>query len=244
MVKLLTMSVWGDDPRYIIGARQQTRLASQFYPDFTVRIYTDDAEKFKVLLPWYDVEIHERQDSNGVFWRFEPMFESEDNIVLVRDSDGRITKREARAVNEWLDSDKTFHTFRDHESHLEYPIIACAFGYKGKLPKQQLDEMLAIKNQPFYYTNDQVYLRDSVWPIVKDNSMIHQYDQPGWFNESREKLRNRFSFCGNGYDQHDMPLYPPTLKECTGFDPSNVNVKYKFDKGILIDENIHNSTYA
>tara|TARA_R100000908_G_scaffold65153_1_gene52302 strand:- start:2828 stop:3562 length:735 start_codon:yes stop_codon:yes gene_type:complete len=244
MVKLLTMSVWGDDPRYIIGARQQTRLASQFYPDFTVRIYTDDAEKFKVLLPWYDVEIHERQDSNGVFWRFEPMFESEDNIVLVRDSDGRITKREARAVNEWLDSDKTFHTFRDHESHLEYPIIACAFGYKGKLPKQQLDEMLAIKNQPFYYTNDQVYLRDSVWPIVKDNSMIHQYDQPGWFNESREKLRNRFSFCGNGYDQHDMPLYPPTLKECSGFDPSNVNEKYKFDKGILIDENIHNSTYA
>tara|TARA_R100000900_G_scaffold122554_1_gene97032 strand:+ start:2377 stop:3111 length:735 start_codon:yes stop_codon:yes gene_type:complete len=244
MVKLLTMSVWGNDPRYIIGARQQTRLASQFYPDFTVRIYTDDAEKFKVLLPWYDVEIHERQDSNGVFWRFEPMFESEDNIVLVRDSDGRITKREARAVNEWLDSDKTFHTFRDHESHLEYPIIACAFGYKGKLPKQQLDEMLAIKNQPFYYTNDQVYLRDSVWPIVKDNSMIHQYDQPGWFNESREKLRNRFSFCGNGYDQHDMPLYPPTLKECSGFDPSNVNEKYKFDKGILIDENIHNSTYA
>ena len=244
MVKLLTMSVWGDDPRYIIGARQQTRLASQFYPDFTVRIYTDDAEKFKVLLPWYDVEIHERQDSNGVFWRFEPMFESENNIVLVRDSDGRITKREARAVNEWLDSDKTFHTFRDHESHLEYPIIACAFGYKGKLPKQQLDEMLAIKNQPFYYTNDQVYLRDSVWPIVKDNSMIHQYDQPGWFNDSREKLINRFSFCGNGYDQYDMPLYPPTLKECSNFDPSNVNEKYKFDKGILIDENFHNSTHA
>jgi len=244
MVKLLTMSVWGDNPRYIIGAGQQTRLASQFYPDFTVRIYTDNAEKFKSLLPWYDVEIHERKDDNGVFWRFEPMFESEDNIVLVRDSDGRITKREARAVNEWLDSDKTFHTFRDHESHLEYPIIACAFGYKGKLPKQQLDEMLVIKSQPFYYTNDQVYLRDSVWPIVKEDSMIHQYDQPGWFNESREKLRNRFSFCGNGYDQHDMPLYPPTLKECTGFDPSNVNVKYKFDKGILIDENIHNSTYA
>jgi len=244
MVKLLTMSVWGDNPRYIIGAGQQTRLASQFYPDFTVRIYTDNAEKFKSLLPWYDVEIHERKDDNGVFWRFEPMFESEDNIVLVRDSDGRITKREARAVNEWLDSDKTFHTFRDHESHLEYPIIACAFGYKGKLPKQQLDEMLAIKSQPFYYTNDQVYLRDCVWPIVKDNSMIHQYDQPGWFNESREKLRNRFSFCGNGYDQHDMPLYPPTLKECSGFDPSNVNEKYKFDKGILIDENIHNSTYA
>ena len=244
MVKLLTMSVWGDNPRYIIGARQQTRLASQFYPEFRVQIYTDNADRFKNLSPWYNVDIIQRDDDNGVFWRFEPMFQSEDNIVIVRDSDGRITQREARAVNEWLDSDKKFHTFRDHQSHLEYPIIACAFGYKGKLPDQQLTQMLAIKSQPFYYTNDQVYLRDYVWPIVKDDSMIHQYDQPGWFKESRERLKNRFSFCGNGYDEYDMPLYPPSLEECSGFDPSTVNEKYKFDKGMLLDENIHNSTYA
>ena len=244
MVKLLTMSVWGDNERYIVGAREQVKLAHKFYPDFIVRIYTDNAEPYKSLLPWYDVEICERQDDNGVFWRFEPLFESEDNIVLVRDSDGRITYRESVAVNEWLDSDKTFHTFRDHQSHLEFPIIACAFGYKGKLPDQQLTQMMAIKNQPFYYTNDQVYLRDFVWPIVKENSMIHQFDQPGWFKESRNKLKNRYSFCGNGYDQYDMPLYPPTLEECTNFNPRDLDMKYKFDQGMLTDESVCNSTYA
>ena len=243
MVKLMTMSVWGDNERYIVGAREQAKLATHFYPDFTVRIYTDNADNFKSLLAWYDVEIHERKDDNGVLWRFEPLFESPDNIVIVRDSDGRITQREAMAVNEWLESDKKFHTFRDHESHFEYPIIACAFGYKGQLPEQQLTQMLAIKSQPFYYTNDQVYLRDFVWPIVKDDSMVHECTK-GWFKESKQKLKNKYSFCGNGYDQYDMPLYPPTLSECQGFNPAAVDMKYKFDKGLLIDENIHNSTYS
>ena len=229
MVKLLTMSVWGDNPRYIAGAKEQVKLAYKFYPDFVVRIYTDNVEPFKTLLPWYDVELHERSDDNGVFWRFEPLFESEDNIVIVRDSDGRITYRESVAVNEWLKSDKSFHTFRDHQSHL---------------PDQQLTQMLAIKSKPFYYTNDQVYLRDYVWPIVKNDSMIHQFDQPGWFKESRDKLVNRYSFCGNGYDEYDMPLYPPTLEECVNFNPSEVDLKYKFDRGILTDESICNSTYA
>jgi protein O-GlcNAc transferase len=243
MVKLLTMSVWGDNPRYIYGAKAQVRLASEFYPDFKTLIYTDNATNFLGMKPWWNVDIIERKDDNGVFWRFEPLFDSDQNIVIVRDSDGRITHREAKAVKEWLQSDKKFHTFRDHESHFEYPIIACAFGYKGRLPDQQLSQMMAIKSQPFYYTNDQVYLRDFVWPIVKDDSMVHECTS-GWFKYSREKLKNRYSFCGNGYDQFDMPLYPPTLMECQGFNPSAVDVKYKFDKGLLLDENIYNSTYA
>ena len=127
-MKYLTMSVWGNNKRYIEGAKQQIRLCNEFYPDFTVKLYTDDIKPYQYMKPWYNVELIERKDDNGVFWRFEPLFESDNNIVIVRDSDGRITRREAMAVNEWLKSDKSFHTFRDHESHFEFPIIACAFG--------------------------------------------------------------------------------------------------------------------
>ena len=198
----------------------------------TVKLYTDDIKPYQYMKPWYNVELIERKDDNGVFWRFEPLFESDNNIVIVRDSDGRITRREAMAVNEWLKSDKSFHTFRDHESHFEFPIIACAFGYRGKLPQYLFNSMMVFKNQPFYYTNDQVYLRDHIWPYVVNNSIVHECTK-GWFKDSREKLNNKYSFCGNGFDEFDMPLYPPTLNECVGFDPSKLDSKYKFDKGLL-----------
>jgi hypothetical protein len=54
----------------------------------------------------------------------------------------------------------------------------------------------------------------------------------GWFSETRNILKNRFDFCGNGYDENDMPLYPPTLKECVGFDPKDVSVENRFAKGV------------
>jgi hypothetical protein len=121
MKKLISISVWGDNPRYIIGANRQYELAKEFYPDWKFRIYTDDRNKFTHLT---DAQIIQVEDgSYGMYWRFDAMFEDKNNIVLVRDSDSRITPREVRAVNEWIESDKTFHTFRDHDAHFEFPII-------------------------------------------------------------------------------------------------------------------------
>jgi len=229
------MSVWGDNPRYIVGANRQIELAKEFYPDFTVRIYTDNVSNFKEEP---GVEIIDRSGhANGVFWRFEPLFESEDNIVIVRDTDGRVTIREAMAVSEWLASLKTFHTFRDHEAHYEFPIIACAFGYKGKLEESLRAIMNRFISTPFYYTNDQVYLRDYVYPYVRHSALIHDM-QKGWFGETRSRLVNKYDFCGNGYDENDMPLYPPTLAECNNFNNSLLNEHCKFSKGVFNNEEI------
>lgn len=231
MKKYISLSVWGDKPRYIIGAQRQIQLASEFFPEWKVLVYTDNAEPFK---GYTNAETIVRPaDMNGVFWRFEPLFEDDNNIVIVRDSDGRITFREALAVNHWLNSDKKFHIFRDHEAHTEFPIIACAFGLKGKLSDHARSVMDRFVEQPFYYTNDQVYLRDFVYPEIKDDAMIHSHTS-GWFGVTRKCLLNSYSFCGNGYDENDMPLYPPTLAECKSFDPSKLDKRYKFDKGVLV----------
>ena len=124
MTKIISISVWGGNPRYIQGAIKQIQLAKKFYPDWKVRIYTDDVTHYKNL----DVECIMGDTSFGMFWRFLPMFESDDNIVMVRDSDSRITVRESKAINEWLGTDKKFHTFRDHDAHFEFPIIGCEIG--------------------------------------------------------------------------------------------------------------------
>ena len=230
MKKIIAISVWGDNPRYIVGANRQYELAKEFYSDWKFRIYTDDRNKFTHLT---DVQIIQVVDgSYGMYWRFGAMFEDQNNIVLVRDSDSRITPREVRAVNEWLESDKTFHTFRDHDAHFEFPIIGCAFGYKGKFSNIEHSRMLEYRSRLNYYVGDQIYLRDVIYPLVKDSMMVHTMTED-WFGETRKKLVNPYDFCGNGYDENDMPLYPPTLAECNGFDPKTVSTEFKFNRGLL-----------
>lgn len=222
------MSVWGTNPRYIVGAKRQIELAQKYYNDWKVRIYTDDTSHYENL----DVEtILVNDRSYGMFWRFLPLFESEDSIIMVRDSDSRITIRETKAIQEWLQSDKKFHLFRDHEAHFEFPIIGCAFALKGRLSDQSFQAMQNYQKVHKYLV-DQFYLRDIVYPEIQNNVLIHTMEF-GWFGETRSKLINPYSFCGNGYDENDMPLYGTTLKECKDFNPSKLSSVYKFDEGIF-----------
>jgi len=228
MKKIVSVSSYGTNARYIVGAHRQYELSRSLYPDWEYRIYVDDASNYNMP----DATIIEVKDgSHGVFWRFEPLFENENNVVIVRDSDGRISYRECKAVNEWLESSKSFHVYRDHEAHFEFPIIACAFGYKGKLSSSLHKIMREYATKTNYYTNDQVFLRDHVWPIVESDTLIHSMNE-GWFGKTRSTLLNPYSFCGNGYDEFDMPLYPETLAEMAGFDQKNLHERYKFDGGI------------
>jgi hypothetical protein len=233
MNKIISMSVWGNNPRYIIGAQRQIQLAKKYYPEWTPRIYTDNVSNFRETQDVQLIEVKEK--TSGYFWRFRALFEDENNIVLVRDSDARTTVREKMAVNEWLEGDRRFHTFRDHEAHYEFPIIAGNFAFRGKLPNSLRDIMKLFEENTNYYTNDQVYLRDYVWGFVESNSMIHSMNDVGWFSETRKKLKNKFCFCGNGYTENDMPLYPNTLAAAAGFDVTSLSHEYKFDEGVLLD---------
>ena len=60
--------------------------------------------------------MNEKGDWTGMFWRFLAADHLSD-IVLSRDTDSRLNKREKAAVDEWLNSDKDFHIMRDHPYH-------------------------------------------------------------------------------------------------------------------------------
>jgi len=232
MNKIISMSVWGNNPRYILGAKRQIDLAKKYYPDWKIRIYTDNPLNFL----GEEIETVKISDgSYGMFWRFLALFDSEENIVMVRDSDSRTTIREQRCIQEWLSSDKTFHTFKDHEAHYEFPIIGCSFALKGKLDDTTRQIMLSYMNREKYYCSDQNFLRDYVWGQVQQNAMVHSMQHPGWFSESRKKLKNPFSFCGNGYDERDMPLYPNSLDNMANWNPQLCPIEFKFDEGVMYE---------
>jgi hypothetical protein len=106
------------------------------------------------------------------------------------------------------------------------------FACKDGLPIEMREKMVSYMLNQKEYLGDQNFLRDVVWKEVEQDTLIHTM-QEGWFGDTRKKLKNRFSFCGNGYDENDMPLYPPSLAECVGFDPRLVEPIYKFDFGQL-----------
>lgn len=229
-MKIISISVWGDDKRYSYGALKQYELIKQFFPEFTLRLYVDQLDKFKDFPK--DIELIQAGHTNtyGMFWRFLPLFESEDNIVLVRDSDSRISKREVRAVREWLDSDKSLHSIRDHIGHLEFPLMGGLFAFKGKLDSSIKDEMKNFMHYNQKYLSDQIFLRDHVFPVYENDVVIHTYKE-GWFGESKIKLKNPYSFCGNGYNEKDMPLYSFQIDDT--FDHTKLTEDFKFDLGEL-----------
>jgi hypothetical protein len=105
-------------------------------------------------------------------WRFEAIDDPEVEIMMSRDTDTRFTIREKMAVDEWLSSNKVFHIMRDHPCH-DYNIMAGMFGTKKieKIPnwKRLIDNYFST-NLCFY---DQLFLRDAIYPHIKDNSIIH-----------------------------------------------------------------------
>lgn len=220
-MKIISTCCWGNKLQYIQGVIEQYQLAKFFFPEFEFRVYTDNKSQFEHLEA--NVIHVEKSNVHGSFWRFAPLFESENNITIVRDSDSRFTIREVMAINEWLQSDKKFHNIKDHPRHYDFPIMAGMFGYKGKLHPSLLHLMYQI-GLNHQYGVDQYWLR-FVYEMIKQEELLHHMNV-GWFSETRKRLKNKYSFVGNGYDENNVPIYAP--------DETKENKEeYKFDKGVL-----------
>jgi len=129
MKKVISFSVWGTDPDYLVGARRNSEIAHEVYPGWETWFYVErgtevDLERADKVI-YYDKEI----GSNGAFQRFKPMTDSTVDVFVSRDCDSRLSDREYKAVEEWLESDKQFHCMRDHQAHV-WPVMAGMWGCK------------------------------------------------------------------------------------------------------------------
>lgn len=212
MRKIISVSLWGVDQRYSQGAIENAKIAQDLFPDWTYRIYFGSSVPiiYKELLnkePNVEIiDVDESKSGYGMFWRFNAMFESENNIFICRDSDTRLLEREKKCIDEWLESDKKFSIIRDHPRHFDFPIIGTLWGMKGIFPREHIGSMRKYE-QTFEYVVDQLWLSDVVWPIAKNDSFIHQIGiENNWFSESRDPKSQ--IFVGQGYYADNKPIYP------------------------------------
>ena len=213
MSKYICYSFWGEDERFGVGALQNAEIAKRLFPDWKLIVYHDETvpSKYpKILSNLDNVEVIDINSMDlgykmvhGAFWRFLPMFEREGHFII-RDTDSRLTVREARAVNEWVTSGRAFHTIRDHEAHYEWPVLAGMWGMKGIVHPHFLNKLKQYWMASFY-TIDQVYLAREIWPAVQQSVLVHGIREGGWFADSRRDVG--YNFVGEGWYADNTPIY-------------------------------------
>lgn len=154
---MIAMSLYGDDPRYTLGAVRNAHLLPIIFPGWKLWIYcdrpplreanspVDKAEEYAVCasvpaqvthrLRELGAEIKQASRRSGVapmLWRFLPVDDVTVDVFVSRDADSRLSERDAAAVSAWLNSDAMLHCMRDHPSHARYPLSGGLWGARTR----------------------------------------------------------------------------------------------------------------
>lgn len=182
MKRVISFSIWGNNPMYFSGCFDNLAITQTIYPGWECWFYVDSAvsqdvvDKIigmggKVIIinndrgPWY-----------GLFWRFFPADDHNIEYFISRDTDSRLNVREKVAVDAWISSGKPFHVMRDHVNH-DVPILGGMWGCKGGYVK---DFRSLVDAWPDTNSKgcDQRFLASIIWPLVKDHHIGHDEFYP------------------------------------------------------------------
>tara|TARA_R100000008_G_scaffold84500_1_gene72046 strand:- start:5513 stop:6256 length:744 start_codon:yes stop_codon:yes gene_type:complete len=208
-MKLITFSLWGMNPKYTQGAIKNAELAPEIYPGWKCRFYLGASTPKPVehQLRKYDhVEVVNKPewgDWRGMFWRFEPASEDDVEVMISRDCDSRLNKREASAVEEWLKTDRGFHIMRDHPYH-QFAVLGGMWGAKkGTVPRMK-ELIYEWGGGTDKYGTDYDFFVEKILPTMdQEVLMVHDEFFKGIpFPTPRQGLE----FVGQVFDEEDRTL--------------------------------------
>ena len=196
--KIISFSLWGNEPKYTVGALANAMYAEEVYPDWVCRFYISsevDVEVIQRLEEMDRVEVivlgkSQKGDHKNSLLRFLPAEEDDIEVVIFRDCDSRLNYREQAAVNEWLQSDKKFHIMYDHPNYSSFFLAGCwGVKYPGLAGVSALIRyyLMDVVNRPWekiatlndesqlcYRKGvDQNFLENVVYPIAQLSCMRH-----------------------------------------------------------------------
>ena len=205
---LIAMSLFGQKKKYLAGAIENARLVRHIYPGWTLRFYVDSSVPEAVIQQLRQLKADVRMMSDaegmyGLFWRFLAADDPGFARWMVRDADSRLSYRERRAVDEWIDSGLPFHTMRDHPGHRR-PIMGCAFGgVRGALVN--MEKIIAAWPTKGKYADDESMLAEVIYPLVKESMLVHDSFARQYTDKVRPFpiARENFRFIGERFDENE-----------------------------------------
>ncbi|NKB51980.1 MAG: hypothetical protein GKR97_07115 [Rhizobiaceae bacterium] len=178
--KIISYSLWGNNPIYVYGALINAALNKYFYPDWESRFYTGNDVPDVVVdaLKLRGCEVVEASvtynEISPHMWRFLVADDSDVSTFICRDCDSRPTVREVVAVEEWLASELLAHIIRDHIFHNDL-ILAGLWGARTSMQldiKERIYKFQA-ENRSRFYGHDQLFLESQIWPTIKQSCLAH-----------------------------------------------------------------------
>ncbi len=204
MKKLISLSLWGNNPTYNIGCVRFAEQAREIFPDWDVRVYaaSDIRNGIREKLIQVGCNVVDMPESNswaGLFWRYYAIEENAYDYTIFRDADCRPTLQEKKEVDKWIESGKGMHTIHAHPYHFTVPILGGLFGMrKGICP--EFIPLLKKWDLQLEYQNDQEFLTTSIYPIVMND--IYRS------NMLLMPPNDDYSFIGEQMSIDDTPLNP------------------------------------
>ena len=239
-MKLITFSLWGQDPKYLIGAIRNAELAKQIYPDWICRFYVGQSVPSQIIIQLeklQNVQVVRRPefgDWTGMFWRFLPASEDDVEVMISRDTDSRLNYREKAAVDEWLESKKDLHIMRDHPYH-RYPILGGMWGVK-KGAIVNMKEMLDSFDQKNAYGTDYEFLAANVInKLDRKNIMVHDE----FFGALGRCFPQDLEFVGKVFDENEQTVieHEQALQSYLKHDQKDIYVYHHLGLGDHLDCN-------
>lgn len=183
MKKIISYSLWGDHPKYLIGALENIKSQQEFFPEWKCRFYCHSHVNLKWINELYKLKAEvilkdeepflKHMDAPGMFWRFEVLKDPTIERVIVRDTDGRLTQREVNCVKDWERSGKEFHIIRDHIQH-GTKIMGGMWGatnhFIQRIDYNDLIKQFACLSYKNIYATDQEFLARMIYPLIKDTA--------------------------------------------------------------------------
>ena len=182
MKKVISYSLWGSSPQYTINLIKNLDLAKQFFQDWTCRVHLSPNVPQNIVNCMNSrdnceiVLMNEDEGWNGMFWRFYPASDPDVDIMISRDCDSYLNIRDKAAVDEWIASGKLFHIMRDAKAHSARIMGGMWGARQGAVSNMKS----LINNYNRKETNnrkniDQEFLKEIIYPIVKNNAFIHDF---------------------------------------------------------------------
>lgn len=185
MYKVISYSLWGDDPVYTVGAKENIWGQKELYPDWICRIYCHHSVDLK-LMKWLDkhaevVIINEKPFIDSLhrpmcWWRLNALADKTIDRVIFRDIDSRLSMRERKIVQEWEDSGEQVHIIRDHKYH-GCRILTGMFGVTGefinRIDYHRLVNEFKARKYICSWSEDQEFLAMMIYPLAKESMIIH-----------------------------------------------------------------------
>ena len=214
MTKVISFSLYGNLPKYNIGAIKNSELYKKFFPDWEMWVYHNDSvpqETLDVLIK-NDVKLIDTQVDEGprnALWRFLPAGDESVEYFISRDCDSRLFERDVLSVNDWIESEKPFHIIREHPWGHTWVINAGMWGCVGGFIEdidESMNEYFKKSDKVNVREVDQWFLKECIYPVVKEHSFIS--DEFVNFEGTsvpinRDRKLDDFAFIGEPFDENE-----------------------------------------